>query len=320
MVNKDSNHDQEINFDLLENSLHFILEGVTRLSKSDGPSDEHVKHGTINLAFGVELLLKERLIREHWTLIFQNVDKAEKYKLQSGDFTSTGFKEALTRVERVCGIAIDSQNRKALIKLNYTRNKFVHFGKADSVFAIKNIAAHVLDFVVDFMEDLIINNENDNIESMIFSIRNKLGEFEEFSKKRKEKIKDNLAEAIGVELCPGCLEETLMLGDGDPTCPFCNWTDSPLETALTYLKMFLNTTRYDEKDICEPIVRYCPICSEEAVIEHVDSDHLCFGCGGVWEVGELTKCTNCSELIDNSRGDADIICGDCSDYKMNKDD
>ena len=77
----------EMKMTLLENTMDFLLEAVEQLSDPN-PTPRHIKYAIVHLSNAIELLLKQRLYTEHWTLIFFDVNKASKRALASGDFKS----------------------------------------------------------------------------------------------------------------------------------------------------------------------------------------------------------------------------------------
>jgi len=73
----------KIELNLLDNGLDFIIEGLkptTRLWGYD-KVESVWKYSVLNIFSGIELILKERLRREHWSLIFEDVSNANEQKL-----------------------------------------------------------------------------------------------------------------------------------------------------------------------------------------------------------------------------------------------
>lgn len=54
---------KDIHFELLENGLDFLLSGIEYLAR--GKEKRDIKYGVLHTVSGVELILKERLRREH---------------------------------------------------------------------------------------------------------------------------------------------------------------------------------------------------------------------------------------------------------------
>src|SRR4051794_28273927 len=91
---------------LVENAVDFLERSVHDLQA--GAS----KYSVIHFYSGLELMLKARLLYEHWSLCASDVDKADKARFAVGDFESIGLKEARDRLANVlnCKLA-DSENR-----------------------------------------------------------------------------------------------------------------------------------------------------------------------------------------------------------------
>lgn len=77
-----------MNITLVENALDFILSAVEWAKGDDVRS---LKYAILHLSDGVELILKEKLRRDHWSLLFADVDKANENALKTGDFKSVDF-------------------------------------------------------------------------------------------------------------------------------------------------------------------------------------------------------------------------------------
>jgi hypothetical protein len=67
---------EELHFELLENGLDFISSGLAYVARGETKSD--LKYGVLHLASGIELVLKERLRQEDWTLVFKQPEKADE--------------------------------------------------------------------------------------------------------------------------------------------------------------------------------------------------------------------------------------------------
>jgi hypothetical protein len=148
--------------ELLENGLDFLISGLNALiektekesgrslfsnvslitsdsdilSSEDIPphpefefkiSDIELKYAIINLSAGIELILKERLKQEHWSLIFDNVDKANYASLQSGNFKSVYLETSISRLKQIVGVVFEENAIKHIEELKKERNRIEHF-------------------------------------------------------------------------------------------------------------------------------------------------------------------------------------------------
>jgi DNA-directed RNA polymerase subunit RPC12/RpoP len=110
---------------VVENGVQFIERGVNELWNTDDKA--HLKHSVINFYSGVELLLKARLMMEHWALIVLETQKADTEKFLSGDFRSVGLNDAVSRLKNIASLDFPLEAHKAFQKLQNHRNQMVHF-------------------------------------------------------------------------------------------------------------------------------------------------------------------------------------------------
>src|ERR1700722_16218200 len=95
---------------MLENGLDFIRSGLKFIAKPESNFD--LKYAVLHLSAGIELVLKDRLRREDWRLIFKDVTKANEKKMQSGNFISVSLWECLERINEHC--PVDAPDKKPL--------------------------------------------------------------------------------------------------------------------------------------------------------------------------------------------------------------
>ena len=69
-----------IQLSMLENGLDFIRSGLKSIASPQSKFD--LKYAVLHLSAGIELVLKDRLRREDWTLIFDDVTQADERKLE----------------------------------------------------------------------------------------------------------------------------------------------------------------------------------------------------------------------------------------------
>lgn len=121
-----------------------------------------LKQAIINLSNCLELLIKYRLLAEHWAFIFDDVNKANETSFDSGDFISVSFIKGIERLKNICKIDIDRYFKfsRELYKL---RNKLVHYTLTDS---LKNVLSIIDGSIIElyaFVSEEIVNYiDNDN--------------------------------------------------------------------------------------------------------------------------------------------------------------
>ncbi|MFT0497836.1 hypothetical protein ACMSD6_04590 [Bacteroides thetaiotaomicron] len=111
-----------IKMELLENGLDFIDNSLKPILDSKNQHD--LKYSILHLSAGIELVLKEILKNEHWSFIFEDINKASLNKLNSGDFVSVAFETIITRVTNIAQVDIAESSLKQIrtIKKNEKQN------------------------------------------------------------------------------------------------------------------------------------------------------------------------------------------------------
>lgn len=299
---------------LLENGLDFILSALEYFGGS--PSERDLKYGVLHLCSGVELVLKERLLREHWILVFEKPDQASKTALESGDFRSVRFDACIDRLAKICGIKWLENHKEEFRRFRSRRNRIEHFSITDSVAAIKSSASKILAITLDF-----INREFDDEISLMYQdeldeIRARLGDFEQFVKDRMTKIRDRLNSYSVVLTCPRCFQNTLAVEEGI-LCLFCGYKNiDPEQAANEYVSDIMGLSEYViVKEGGEWPIYECPECWETSLVCNNDEElFLCFNCGKQWSEG-MQFCESCGSPFIRHEGDS-IICDTCIEHRM----
>jgi ribosomal protein S14 len=114
--------------DKLEDAKHQISESAFDfLLRSLDEIENSPKYSVIHFATAVELLLKARLMHEHWSLIVTNTSDADLTKFLKGECNTVGQDEAVKRLIGVCSEPISSDMRIQFRKLASHRNRMIHF-------------------------------------------------------------------------------------------------------------------------------------------------------------------------------------------------
>ena len=94
-MDEDRNEQSTFELSLLDNGLDYFLVAA---ESAGAEAPQNLKYAMLHLVDGVELLLKARLAQEHWSLLFDQTNKASQEKLRQGDFKSVDFEEAYRRL------------------------------------------------------------------------------------------------------------------------------------------------------------------------------------------------------------------------------
>ncbi|WP_406126856.1 hypothetical protein [Streptomyces sp. NBC_00989] len=311
----------DVCFPPIENGLDYLCSVVDHLVKKgdEQVSARDLKYAVLHLQAAAEVLLKARLQREHWSLVFKNPGSAIRSKFESGDFESCTTPEAIARLRDVVGLSLKDKDVKALNSLAKSRNALQHYGLTASGPATEARAAEVLDFLAIFLDEQLLRtlkeDELDRLDTHYMGrIRAGLSEVRSFVTKRMNRLRSELDEhSPRVVECPSCWQFAL-LADGEVNrCHFCgiDWGEDAAPRIAPMEGGFRTT-------------QTCPDCGVEALVRDVRTAFdpaspidLCFNCNEEFE--GLVECRGCSRLFHpNNRGED--TCDDCvsdnADYEM----
>lgn len=305
-------------FDPLENGLDYVASAVEHLGDSGSPRS--LKYATLHLFSGVEVLLKERLRREHWSLVFADPDKANLASFDSGDFKTVDFDSALIRLAGVCRVTTSRREKEALNSLRLSRNRLQHYGTTETVEAVKATAALSLQFVIDFVgREFNTTRLSDEADSNLSEIRRGVSEFSDFLSARWDSIRvrvDNHDELV-VE-CPACLQEALLLIPIDWQCEFCRYAGDADKVLDEYLAAVMGVSWRDIADGGEWPVSACPECELEKLVHGAivrgSEAYACFSCGYQRATAEMPSCNRCGGVPFRISADY-AVCENCASYE-----
>lgn len=257
------NPGKHLRYSLLENAIDFVSRSV-RSTKQDDPAEW--KYAILHLAAGIELLLKARLAKEHWSLVAHDVNTITQKELLNGNSRTVGYEAALKRIRNVAGIQIDEQLFGSLNELRKIRNKIQHFGVVLEMEEVKSVMAKGLNFVIEFSESEM--NPNNMYTREIEYMSGQLTEFEEFVEERLCRIRPGLKKARLLIDCWRCLQETLEIDpynlSGD--CHFCSYREYDVRYYLP--------SHIFQQD--------CPNCGEEAGSINIPYKHSSESTKYIW--------------------------------------
>ncbi len=110
---------------LCENGFGFVSKAIDQIW--DNGSLDALKYSIINFYSGIELLLKARLMHEHWTLIVADPNKADIDEFLNGDAQTVGLKQAVARLRTVARVTVPPNAFNSFDELRKHRNRMVHF-------------------------------------------------------------------------------------------------------------------------------------------------------------------------------------------------
>ncbi len=105
---------------LTRNAFDFLERGIAEFDKTP-------KYSVIHFCAAVEMLLKARLMKEHWSLLVSRPEQANLAKFMAGDFISVTLEDCRARIRDVAGEDIGDDTYGSFRILANHRNKMIHF-------------------------------------------------------------------------------------------------------------------------------------------------------------------------------------------------
>jgi len=105
---------------LTESALDFLERAI-------GELESEPKYSVIHFAIGIELILKARLMNEHWALAIEKLSDASSSKFLAGNCKTVQPMVAIERLRHICGETISSAAESAFKRVWKHRNRMVHF-------------------------------------------------------------------------------------------------------------------------------------------------------------------------------------------------
>ncbi|MET8771787.1 serine/arginine repetitive matrix protein 1 [Streptomyces sp. NPDC004658] len=305
----------------MRNGLDYLTSVVEHLDENESMvTTRDVKYAVLHLQAAVEVLLKARLMAEHWSLVFSRPEDATRKALEEATLSSVTTDQAVTRLRNIAAVPITDNEERALTGLGKHRNKLQHFGLTAPARAVEAKAGEVLDFLIRFVDEELLPRlgpeERREAERTLRGLRGGLVNINTFVKERTNRIRGEVKKE-GAEnrtiRCPDCDQMALVLGetagpDEEPVaaCRFCASRWEPEE-----LLSFFRAEGQDEPSE----LNSCPQCGEwmlgwgvpilgEPVVEVA----FCFTCSVAFPA--LVGCDRCGRPTDAADGSAGL-CGSC---------
>ncbi|WP_333593874.1 hypothetical protein [Anaerospora hongkongensis] len=311
----------QIRHTVLSNGLDFVLKGLEELGNYEGSGDINcLKYVTLHIDAGIELILKSKLLEEHWSLVFEQPHNAKKKAYQDGDFSSVSLASSIKRLKDVCDISISKVQEDKINALHKKRNVMQHFEINDTEAAIIGIIASALEVMMDFLREYFDEDNLTGAELKLSkNIRSEIIELQTYIKQRMTVLQAELSKynEPWIAECPNCGQRAAILDNELPgiRCLFCEYEHNSEKdssaVADEFAEYFLGLSSYEyAKNGEEWPVYNCPSCSSfESFIMSGDVN-ICVVCGNE---GEYSYCCECGQP---HSGEMDI-CSSCFSEKVN---
>ncbi len=291
----------KLTLSLIENSFDF-LESSIKYSK--GTENRDWKYALLNLASAIELMMKAVLEQEHWSLLFEDIKKANKSIMEQGDFKSVNFDTAIERIKSIVGITFSPTDEKYIEKIRKKRNRITHFSVELHIEEVKSVVAKGIGIFIKLYKQ---TDTAENVEDKLHIINTELLGFQKYVKLRLAEIEKEISgmERPGIFLtCPSCLQETIVIDTkyDELCCKFCG-------AEFSYKDM----ASYASDGYSGP----CPACNNGALayLSHAgdSGEYICTKCDFSSEENYNIVCSSCENTYWDENGGESYLCEACHD-------
>ncbi len=304
---------EEVSLGLQKNAHEFIEKGLSYII-ADETTD--YKYSILHIFSGTLIFFKDVLFKEHWSFIFQDIDKAAKDDLINDKIKSVDFTTLMSRINNLTDKKLEDKLVGDLEWMQKQRNKIEHFRYDLNYQEVKSRLASMLGNLIIYIKEL--HRADDSYDKTGFSehdyedlfqmLQGYSLKFQEYINKRNVRIQSDIKNCDCIIKCPSCNQKALEIkvAEGETLCHFC------LEE-LTH-DIFLGkytTIKYDVEthDIVEN--GQCPSCHSWLLYE--GEEIIFLECLDTFEKGSLTGCLRCGITISGEG-----ICDSCMDFVMNQ--
>ncbi|WP_285631681.1 hypothetical protein [Actinoallomurus iriomotensis] len=293
----------------LKTGLEYAVSAIRYLDRENENADE--KFAILHLYAAIEVLLKVRLIQEHWTLVIADSRNASLAKYHAGDFKSVGAEEAVRRLNDICKLGLPGYRNSPLKRAEEMRNRQQHFGLNESPIAIRAVSIPAYNYLIQFIEEHLspgsYQYERELIDAALSEIRDRLPHLSDLIEQRYRQVEPELGSSPNpVIRCTRCQMMALEVLSTGGRCSVC-------------LGQWSNTQELAEEYALEvrghniPADR-CPTCRSISLVANVEmKSHpggpwFCFTCTDTWRHIVLSRCCRCGHL---ASGCTAGICPSC---------
>jgi hypothetical protein len=295
---------KKLELTLNENAVDFLQEAI-RHTRQSTPRDW--KYAVLHLCSAIELLSKAILEKEHWSLIFEDINEASIIKIKTKkDFKSVSFEKALQRIQQIVKIKISSRDLSYLQSLMKLRNKGIHYSLVLNVEQAKSLVARGISLFLNLQQN--IGSKTLSNRDFEIVVNRSLVQFQKYVDVRIRKLEKSLRTQARphkyFRTCPFCAQKTLVLKDGNTICLFCGQECDFSELA----------------EMSEGTGGPCPECGNGELgfilFNNEEGVFACVKCGFETPKSLNTKCTGCGHEFWNES--ASSLCKSCLDRAIDK--
>lgn len=301
-----TNHPPSLFEGLVKNAIDFFNHAFDEQLIENNP-----KYSLLSFVSGVELILKARLIQEHWSLILIDPAKADYDKFIKGDFKSISIPAAIERINKILNEHIRHDYFGEINFIQSHRNKLVHFyepaylNKEDPKHKKKVEKVVSEQFRTWYRLSLILNDEwkdifksfNDNFDML----NNKLKKNRKYLREKFNELSSELetlqADGHIIAKCP---------------VPLCGFDSLVVKDVLNGEASFTK----GECIVCDfigwVVVLFCKAC-QSSIIHTNDEELMNCTCGSEIDIDDEINTAFEYDFIDigDEHSDQSVLCSHC---------
>ncbi|MEV6730653.1 hypothetical protein [Streptomyces sp. NPDC051364] len=241
----------DVHFPPVPNGVDYLVSVVRLLRREKGegdPSPHDLKYAVLHLQAACEVLLKARLRQEHWTLVIKDASQTSKQKYDDGEFDSPTTAETIRRLVQVVGVQIEKRDKEAILALAGIRNQLQHWGLTESAAAVESRAADVLDFLIRFLDEELLEkidaDQRAAIADNMLEVRSGLGSINGYVTIRMDRLRIVLKDVADHTVqCPDCTQFALHVDGAANKCLYCPRPWKVDQLAVAYATKILDQPR-----------------------------------------------------------------------------
>ncbi|MDI6449951.1 hypothetical protein [Anaerobaca lacustris] len=285
-----------------------VKNGLDFLSHSIEEFEGFPKYSVIHFYAAVELLLKARLMSEHWSLVVSKQQEPDWERFIAGDFQSVALNDAANRLQKAACSGLADRELRAFRAVRTHRNKMVHFfhetdsagdDKLRETIAREQLSAWYL------LHRLLADQWRDVFEPW----SEQIGEIDQKLRERRKYL-----HVVFDQLAPD-IKEYAQEGFVFRQCPSCEFMSQRHEqvTNVFYTSICL-VCRFSQRHLAIP----CPQCAE--TVDLVDEGFAeCDSCGKHLEPEHVVDALIDHDAAHRAAREGDdswdlANCGDCGSY------
>jgi hypothetical protein len=296
--------EDKLKLSLIDNAHDFIYETI---KYADANESKDWKYALLHLCSAIELVMKAILEKEHWSLIFEDIDKATSVDLASGNFKSATWDKLIERIINIIGKHFSDREQLDLNRLRSIRNSITHYSIEINIEKLKSIIARGLNIFTKLYQVAIGEDES---KEFVYFLNNRLKEYKKYVRLHIAQVKETLDKSERPEpyfsVCPHCFQDALVVDRANEVyCLFCGYR-----------------TSFEELALCsEGPGGPCPVCKIGylglILYNNEDGEFICAKCGFCCDVSYNVGCGRCGENYWDETGER-IMCDNCWDTTVNQ--